>query len=159
MNKLQSIWRNNIRPYLNDTEFIDIFRGNNETYRKNLRYGQTVVDFAENKFMVPVFSRAYYKLVEVLELGILNKFKNIRVACLAQGPGGFLHCLLDYTENVKECYAITLKSSKSQGDWEDQKFLRLKQKIKQKGRNVHVSYGFTNDGDLTIPQNITHFAK
>lgn len=62
-----------------------------------LRYGQTAIDLTNNRFMVPVFSRAYYKLTEVLELGVLSRFKDIRVGCLAEGPGGFLHCLLDYS--------------------------------------------------------------
>ena len=45
-----------------------------------------------------IFSRAYFKLWEVISLfEVLKNYKNkpIKVACLAEGPGGFIHCLID----------------------------------------------------------------
>ena len=46
-----------------------------------------------------VFSRAYFKLWEVLsEYKVIEKYKDkiITIACVAEGPGGFIHCLLDF---------------------------------------------------------------
>lgn len=45
-----------------------------------------------------VFSRAYFKLWEILCLGVLQKYKNkpITFGCVAEGPGGFIHALIDF---------------------------------------------------------------
>lgn len=52
-------------------------------------------------------SRSYFKLYEILK-DINNTSDNGYVACIAEGPGGFIHCLNDHTNmNV---YGITLIS-------------------------------------------------
>lgn len=63
-----------------------------------------------------VFSRAYFKLWEILSLGILDKKKeqDITIANLAEGPGGFIHALIDFrlkqNKTLQDRYfAITLK--------------------------------------------------
>lgn len=45
-----------------------------------------------------IFSRAYFKLWEILETGVLEgmKDKPLSIGCVAEGPGGFIHALVDY---------------------------------------------------------------
>ena len=45
-----------------------------------------------------IFSRAYFKLWEILNLDILSKYRNkaITFGCVAEGPGGFIHALIDF---------------------------------------------------------------
>uniref|UniRef100_A0A6C0L110 Ribosomal RNA methyltransferase FtsJ domain-containing protein n=1 Tax=viral metagenome TaxID=1070528 RepID=A0A6C0L110_9ZZZZ len=63
--------------------------------------------------IVPV-SRSYFKLYEIVhDLQLLNN--NIYCACLAEGPGGFIHCLNDIDQRgdykINKTYGITLKSN------------------------------------------------
>ena len=56
--------------------------------------------------IIPV-SRSYFKLHEIIkDLLLLNN--NYKCSCLAEGPGGFIHCLND--KDVKLVYGITLIS-------------------------------------------------
>ena len=56
--------------------------------------------------IVPV-SRSYFKLYEIIK-DLLKLNNNYRCSCLAEGPGGFIHCLND--NNVELVYGITLIS-------------------------------------------------
>ena len=50
--------------------------------------------------IVPV-SRSYFKLYEmIIDFHLLKS--NIFCACLAEGPGGFIHCLNDYSFKSKQ---------------------------------------------------------
>lgn len=60
-------------------------------------------------------SRAYFKLWEILydfHPEIFGKYKKINTAHLAEGPGGFIECLIDYKNKfnitVKQIFGITL---------------------------------------------------
>lgn len=56
--------------------------------------------------VLPV-SRSYFKLHEIIK-DLLPLNNDYKCACLAEGPGGFIHCLND--KNVKLVYGITLIS-------------------------------------------------
>ena len=62
--------------------------------------------------VLPV-SRSYFKLHEMIKNNHLLQ-NNIYCACLAEGPGGFIHCLnhysKDYNIKIKKIYGITLNS-------------------------------------------------
>lgn len=63
--------------------------------------------------ILPV-SRSYFKLYEmIIDLQLLKT--DIYCGCLAEGPGGFIHCLNDIDKrdnlNIKKTFGITLKSS------------------------------------------------
>jgi hypothetical protein len=98
-----------------------------------------------------------------LHLGILDKYKHepIRVACLAEGPGGFLNCLTDYRRNTEDNYfAITLKGSKDNlsNDWSFERAAQYLKNVRQQGHRICLSYGVSGTGDLTDPNNIRHFS-
>ncbi len=87
-----------IKQYLNDSEFVEIQRKNNSLDNGEVKYGKSIIKYTEeNKYkqkkqdrnnmrnssksayynndnsQYPIFSRAYYKLWQILSLGILNK--------------------------------------------------------------------------------------
>jgi hypothetical protein len=55
-------WKRVIRPYLNNSEFIEIARKSNSLVEERPSYGQTVLDY-ESSSMSRIFSRAYFKLL------------------------------------------------------------------------------------------------
>lgn len=122
----------------------------------------------------PVYSRAYFKLWEVLsEAKVLEKFKNkiLFVANVAEGPGGFIQALIDFRKRQKndmkwkeDSYsAITLKigpirTAISALDWEFPKSKAYFDMLKDNNYRVKLSYG-TGDGDLYKVKNIEYFAE
>ena len=119
----------------------------------------------------PIFSRAYFKLWEILELGVLSEHKNrpLTIGCVAEGPGGFIHALLDYRERQhkgENCppkdtfHAITLRideSTRNAKDWSDPRAKKLFDTMRRFGYKIHLSYGSTKTGDLLKTENIEHF--
>jgi 23S rRNA U2552 (ribose-2'-O)-methylase RlmE/FtsJ len=99
-------------------------------------------------------SRSYFKLYEMIKDFHLIK-SNIFCACLAEGPGGFIHCLNDLSyrqENlIHRCYGITLYSS-------DRKIPYWNQMIIKNKKNI-LSYGEDKTGDLYKLNNAKHFIK
>lgn len=79
---------------------------------------------------------------------------------MAEGPGGFIHALIDYREKQhkgedcppKDNYnAITLKideNTRNAKDWSDQRGKRLFDSMRGFGYKIHLSYGATKTGDL-----------
>lgn len=70
-------------------------------------YGKTVIQYQQDWNCIvynnlieqsQIFSRAYFKLWEILETGVLDDMKNkeMSIGCVAEGPGGFIHALVDY---------------------------------------------------------------
>ena len=114
----ENIWRSHIRYFINPFELLDNPAYNKETV---VRF-QHVWDRKTNKWIgtdvatsgtgsetggkgVPYqpFSRAYYKLREILhDFSILNDWesRSIKVLCLAEGPGGFVQAILDSRGNL-----------------------------------------------------------
>lgn len=68
--------------------------------------------------IVPV-SRSYFKLYEVLKdiIGIKNEGIS---ACIAEGPGGFIHCLNDHTNMKVNGITLISKKDKSIPFWNQQ---------------------------------------
>lgn len=64
------------------------------------RYNRSIINYSSGKEkLYPVFSRAYFKLWETISTNkLLLKYFNkpMQIANLAEGPGGFIHCLVDY---------------------------------------------------------------
>ena len=146
------LWRNLIRPYLNISEFVDIYRPKGRLILTKLSYKQSVVDY---KSYPRVFSRAYFKLIEILQL-VLLPANPIRVCMLAEGPGGFIQALTTLRNNPSDIYnCITLKCEYN--DWNSkmahQEFKHLRNKFP-----INLSYG-TGNGNLLYSSNREHFVN
>ena len=115
---------------------------------------------------MPIFSRAYFKLWEILETGIMEELKDqdLSIGCLAEGPGGFIHSIFDHRLKLqknsikykKDKYnAITLRidnNTRNAKDWSDKRARDLFDKLNKVGPfKVNLSYGKTGTGDLLIP--------
>ena len=92
-----------------------------------MEYGKTVVKYDEHEDLRKkeyenetsqsnIFSRAYFKLWEILAMGVFEGKENeeLNIACVAEGPGGFIHSLIDFRKKqnakIKDHYhSITLK--------------------------------------------------
>jgi len=101
--------------------------------------------------IVPV-SRSYFKLYEMItDFHLLND--KIYCACLAEGPGGFIHCLNDYSFMNKlaihKLYGITLYSSDKRIPYWNQSIIRNKKN--------NISYGKDGTGDLYHLDNVKYF--
>lgn len=93
-------------------------------------------------------SRSYFKLIE-----ILNKYNielNKEALCLAEAPGGFIHCIMDRYKYNK-IYGITLLS-------EDNMVPKWNGKI-YKNNKVELVYGINKDGNMYNISNIISFVK
>ena len=161
-------WTNLIRYLINPYELIDIYRPDSHASKK---YNKSIIkyDVKGKNGVYPIFSRAYFKLWEILnELNLLNQFKNknIRIGNIAEGPGGFIQSLLDYRNQQNdgewkndEYYAITLKQTPKLNkvlDWHSNKAHTYFQMMNEKGYNINLSYG-SGTGNLLQIENIKHF--
>lgn len=103
-------------------------------------------------------SRSYFKLWEIInDFNLLNVESNLKFASIAEGPGGFIESIINYRKkyNVKDTlHAITLKSiNKDIPGWNKAtNFLK-------KNKNVFISYGADNTGNIYNVENIKHFRK
>jgi 23S rRNA U2552 (ribose-2'-O)-methylase RlmE/FtsJ len=99
-------------------------------------------------------SRSYFKIYEMIHDFHLIK-PDIFCACLAEGPGGFIHCLNDLSyrqeNSIHRCYGITLYSS-------DRKIPYWNQLIIKNKKNI-LSYGEDKTGDLYKLNNAKHFIQ
>ena len=101
-----------------------------------------------------IISRAYYKLWEILQryknFDFLSQ-KHLKIACLAEAPGGFIQCMIHYRYNCfDEITAISLYENKKNIKW---------------GLNPNkykIIYGdkkLNHDGNLYNPDIIDYFIK
>ena len=104
-------------------------------------------------------SRAYFKLFEILvDFDLINNPKLLKIASLAEGPGGFIEATVNYRKRITKTKdninAITLYSNnKDIPGWNKSKnFLK-------KNPNVNISYGKDNTGDLYNVENIKEYAS
>lgn len=100
--------------------------------------------------ILPV-SRSYFKLYEMIVDMQLVK-KDIYCGCLAEGPGGFIHCLNDIDKrdslNIKKTFGITLKSNdKTIPYWNNGLF----------NQNNTLLFGKDGTGDLYNYDNVESF--
>ena len=130
-----------IRTLITDYEFI----GNNKFHN---------IKPLKNRYTI---SRAYYKLWEILsnfenDFRLQSTKQSLRFSGLAEAPGGFLQCLVDYRNNKQDdLTGISLKNSlDNKIDW------------LIKNKNVKIIYGDENknhDGNLYNPEIIKHYCK
>ena len=104
-------------------------------------------------------SRSYFKLLEmIVDFDLLSVRKNMKIACLAEGPGGFVESIINYRKRVGEfedkIHAITLKSDNNNiPGWKKTKnFLK-------KNTNIDINYGSDGTGNLYKLCNIIEFSK
>lgn len=167
-------WEMGIKFYISDFELIDIFRNPKYAYQ---RYNEPVIKYRwkwdrdESKGCYPVFSRAFFKLWEVLgSSNVLDQFKGkpLTVANVAEGPGGFIHCLIDFRKkqhgmdwNKDSYHGITLKVEMKEGqalDWDWQRAKDYFTYVKQ-DHKVVLSYGADGTGNMLKLENLDHYMK
>ena len=130
-----------------------------------IRYEEepNIITYDNGEEQAQIFSRAYFKLWEILETGVLKGMekKELSIGCVAEGPGGFIHALVDYRLKQqkgelrlqKDVYnAITLRidnNTRNAKDWSDNRGKRLFQRLRENaGQKIFLSYGSTGTGDL-----------
>ena len=129
-----------------DSKKWDISKKKNNEYE----YIYTSSKKDQNVCDVMPVSRSYFKLHEmILDFHLLRD--NIYCACLAEGPGGFIHCLNDHIKihekKINNIYGITLISKK------DRKIPYWNQSIINNRKNI-ILFGKDKSGDLYKRENI-----
>jgi hypothetical protein len=90
-------------------------------------------------------------------MGVFDGKENesLVVASVAEGPGGFIHALIDYrlkkSKQKDKFYAITLKISedtRNAKDWSDYRSKSHFDSMRSLGYRIKLSYGQTGNGDL-----------
>lgn len=160
----RTIWETNVRGRTNKYELVDKYKKINLVIKYNYEQIYSV------NSLYPVISRAYFKLWEILvDTDILSKMKNkeINILNLAEGPGGFIQCLLDFRnhQHKKEWYndkyyAITVKQDPNirvfshSLDWEYKEGKDYFDMMNDRGYHIERSYGPSGDGNLINIANI-----
>lgn len=99
-------------------------------------------------------SRSYFKLYELIyDLKLLDDINNINIACIAEGPGGFIQSLLhncgNKNININKLYAISLLSNnKKIPSWN---------KLITNNKNISILSGIKKNGDICDVDNIKSF--
>jgi 23S rRNA U2552 (ribose-2'-O)-methylase RlmE/FtsJ len=125
--------------------------------KKNMNkyeYVYTSANVVKNVCNILPVSRSYYKLHEMIfDYNILHTGN--KIACIAEGPGGFIHCINDLNSmvdyNINEIYGITLISK-------DKKIPFWNKNIIKNPINK-ISYGHDNTGDIYKLENIESFVE
>ena len=103
--------------------------------------------------ILPV-SRSFFKLHEMIKNNHLLT-NNIYCACLAEGPGGFIHCLNNYSKRynifIKKIYGITLISKEKSIPYWNQMILNHKTNC--------ILNGVDKTGNLYNLENAQDFIK
>ena len=108
-------------------------------------------------------SRAYFKLWEILydfHPQIFSKYRKLNTAHIAEGPGGFIECLIDYKNqfdiNIKQMFGVTLLVQSGTDNrvpfWKLGKDLCM-------SNNVFLNRRNDNIGDLYDMRCINNFVK
>ena len=100
-------------------------------------------------------SRSYFKLWEIMkDFSLINKKVKYKILCLAEGPGGFIEAIINTRKKINmvdDITAITLKSSnKDVPGWKKANIFLLNNK------NINITYGKDNTGDLYKIENIIY---
>ena len=107
-------------------------------------YIYTSSNKSRNISNVDPISRSYFKLHEIIK--DFNIYKFNKSTCIAEGPGGFINCLLDH--NVADIYGITLLTNDRRIPFWNNGLV--------KNDNVHINTKI-NTGDIYIKQNALDF--
>ena len=98
--------------YKNKCKIDNIDLNKWEKYKKlhnDFEYIYTSSNKSKNISNIIPISRSYFKLHEIIKDFNINDLEYC--SCIAEGPGGFINCLLNYTNNIKNIYGITLLSN------------------------------------------------
>ena len=141
----------------NTKKLIDNYKDKWDKYKKfinDYEYIYTSSNIHKNICKISPISRSYFKLHELLiDFGILKKYKDLNITCIAEGPGGFIQSLLDNIKklniNINNIYGISLIS-------ENKEIPSWNPKIKN-NKNVKLLYGKDNTGDICNKDNILDF--
>ena len=135
---------------------IDKYEKKWNKYKKfcnEYEYVYSKYDIYMNICNILPISRSYFKLHEMIYDFNIFDFKivnDLNICCIAEGPGGFLQCLVDYTKtrdiNIKNIYGITLLS-------DDKDVPSWNPKI-ERDKNINLLYGKDNTGDICNRENI-----
>ena len=103
-------------------------------------------------------SRSYFKMWELLhDFNLLNDNITKKIACIAEGPGGFIEAINNYRKNmnlVDDIYGITLRSIKNEiPGW------RKSREFLKNNKNICIHYGQDNTGDIYKVKNIKSFRE
>ena len=102
-------------------------------------------------------SRSYFKMWEILnDFKLISKNKNISIACIAEGPGGFIESIINYRKKYSslkdDINAITLKSVNNDiPGWKKAK------EFLNNNKNIKICYGKDHTGDIYKVENIIYF--
>lgn len=165
----QKIWDTKISHFLNSHEYVD-----KDSKQSIIKYNQKETIYDPHA-LYPVFTRAYFKLWEILtDFKVFESYQNnpIKIANLAEGPGGFIQCLIDFRNRQHSAewkqdqyFAITIKKDPSRPelagiqDWSYPLGKQYFDRINSSGYHVHLSYGREGNGDLTNATNIRSFSQ
>lgn len=90
-------------------------------------------------------SRAYFKMIEIIDAFDLTWTHPIRTFHLAEGPGGFIEAILKRRQNPEDSYTgMTLLSS----DYNTPGWRKSQQFLSRWRENVKVEYGYDGTGNL-----------
>ena len=120
------------------------------------------------KFQKPLtlyepISRAYFKFWEILiNFNLINpNNSNYKYAALAEGPGGFVECFINYRKKCfqgkfDKIYCMTLLNSDTYNvpDWK-----KISKFLSRKRNNINILYGEDGTGNLYNIENIKYFIK
>ena len=117
-------------------------------------YIYTSSKMVNNICKVSPISRSYFKIHEMIKNNNLLK-DSIFCACLAEGPGGFIHCINQLSKyediNIQKIFGITLISR-------DKKIPYWNQSIINNPMNQIIN-GKDGTGNLYNYENVDHFIK
>ena len=141
IDKYYDVW-DKYKRFTNDYEFI--YSSNDGKYKSVINCNK--------------ISRSYFKLWEILnEYPLINKNINeIKIANIAEAPGGFIEAICDYIEknttNIKSSlYGISLlNNSRSVPTW------KIKNSYLKK-YNIILNSNLNNNGDIYIYKNIENY--
>ena len=120
-------------------------------YKNIYEYVYTSSNIQYNICAISTISRSYFKLREIIiDLDILNNIKS-KIFCMAEGPGGFIQCINDYSNNIHEIYGTTLLSDKND--------IPYWSPLIYKYNNVNILEGQDNTGDICKEINRNNIIK
>ena len=121
----------------------------------NYEYIYTSSKMINNICKVSPISRSYFKIHEMIKNNNLLEGSSIFCACLAEGPGGFIHCINQLSKyehmDIQKIYGITLISR-------DKKIPYWNQNILNNPMNQIIN-GKDETGNLYNYENVDCFIK
>ena len=158
-----------VRPFINENYKIELYNvkeivcnlKNWNVYRK-IFTSLLFLNFFHEKINIGIYkknvlSRSYFKMIEMQnDYNILQRLenKNIKVAFIAEAPGGFIEAFYKLHNNKNDKYygISLLHNDKNIPSWNN-----LKKKIKSE--NLELLFGYDNTGNIYKLINILNIIK